>query len=56
MMASMTGIVLMAYANGFQGATMEGVILSIVAAIGAALYKASIDDKYNSGRCIIVCS
>ncbi len=36
---SMSGIVLIAYADGFKGPTFEGVALSIVAAIGAALYK-----------------
>ena len=33
------GIVMMAYAEGFEGPNAAGVILSIAAAIGAALYK-----------------
>lgn len=33
------GIVMMAYAEGFEGANTVGVILSVGAAIGAALYK-----------------
>ena len=33
------GIVMMAYAEGFEGPNAAGVILSVAAAIGAALYK-----------------
>ena len=33
------GIVMMAYAEGFSGPNVVGVILSVTAAIGAALYK-----------------
>ena len=33
------GIVMMAYAEGFAGPNVVGVILSVTAAIGAALYK-----------------
>eukprot|EP00794_Sanderia_malayensis_P017531 gene17531-19281_t len=36
---SMSGIVMIAYADGFKGPTFEGVALSILAAISAALYK-----------------
>ena len=35
----MGGIVMMAYAEGFEGPNAVGVILSVAAAIGAALYK-----------------
>ena len=38
-MLSIAGIVLIAYADGFVGPTAAGVMLSIGAAIGAALYK-----------------
>ncbi len=38
---SISGIVVMAYADGFKGPNIEGVSLSILAAIGAAFYKAS---------------
>ena len=33
------GIVMMAYAEGFAGPRADGVVLSVAAAIGAALYK-----------------
>ena len=33
------GIVMMAYAEGFEGPNATGVMLSVAAAIGAALYK-----------------
>ena len=36
---SICGVVLMAYADGFKGASWEGVLLSLLSAIGAALYK-----------------
>ncbi|XP_077990056.1 solute carrier family 35 member F4-like isoform X1 [Glandiceps talaboti] len=36
---SIAGLVVMAYADGFEGPTAVGVILSIGAAIGAAIYK-----------------
>ena len=35
----MGGIVMMAYAEGFEGPNAVGVILSVGAAVGAALYK-----------------
>ena len=41
MLLSIAGIVLIAYADGFVGPTAAGVMLSIGAAIGAALYKVS---------------
>lgn len=39
MIFSIGGIVLMAYTDGFKGASVVGVVLSLGAAIGAALYK-----------------
>ncbi|KXJ23183.1 putative thiamine transporter SLC35F3 [Exaiptasia diaphana] len=36
---SICGIVLMAYTDGFKGASAVGVVLSLGAAVGAALYK-----------------
>ncbi len=36
------GIVLFAYTEGFQSANLIGVILSVGAAVGAALYKVSL--------------
>ena len=39
---SMSGVCLMAYADGFAGPTVEGTLLSIAAAVGAALYKVKV--------------
>ena len=36
------GIVLISYAEGFEGPTAAGTIMSIGSAIGAAIYKVSI--------------
>ena len=36
---AITGIVLFAYADGFESANLIGVALSVAAAIGAACYK-----------------
>ncbi len=36
------GIVLFAYTEGFQSANLVGVVLSVGAAVGAAVYKVSL--------------
>ena len=36
---SISGVVVMAYADGFEGPSLEGVVLSMLAAVGAAFYK-----------------
>jgi len=41
-MAAVAGIVLFAYEDGFKAASIVGVVLSVGAAIGAALYKVHI--------------
>lgn len=39
---AISGITLFAYVDGFESANILGVVLSVGAALGAALYKASI--------------
>ena len=39
MLLSISGVVMIAYADGFKGPSLEGVLLSLISAIGAALYK-----------------
>lgn len=39
MLLSIVGIVLISYAEGFEGPSLRGILLSIGSAIGAAVYK-----------------
>ena len=44
-MLSISGVVMIAYVDGFKGPSFEGVFLSLLSAISAAFYKVS-DHKH----------
>lgn len=59
----MSGIILFAYADGFQPTNIIGVILSVGSAVGAAVYKAKFttslptphNSKYLAGSVEVAC-